>query len=308
MAIGTTAAILMAAGMGASTVGNLIASSKAASAATKAAETQAGAAETASADQLAAAKVQADAILKAAQESGSLQELTYLLGREDTAPWRDVGGGALMTLSDLLQPEGYLAEGYPEFRGQFDFKPQDVTMDPGFDFRLKEGQKALERSAAARGGVLSGASAKALERYAQDYSSGEYGVAYGRKYGEAADRYNQALERYRTNYSVDQANRSNLFGRLSTLAGFGGTSAGQTAALGGDFATSAGRTGEAAAANAANIATAGSRAASDYATSAAAARASGYVGGANAWQQGVSNSFGQIPSYLTMAYLLKGKG
>lgn len=45
---------------------------------------------------------------------------------------------------------------------------------PGYQFRLGEGLKALERSAAARGTLLTGGTLKGLERYAQDYASGEY--------------------------------------------------------------------------------------------------------------------------------------
>lgn len=46
----------------------------------------------------------------------------------------------------------------------------------GYEFRLDEGQKALERSAAARSGVLSGAQIKATERFGQDYATNEYGT------------------------------------------------------------------------------------------------------------------------------------
>lgn len=48
------------------------------------------------------------------------------------------------------------------------------TKTPGYDFRLKEGMNALEGSAAARGGLFSGASMKSLNRYGQDYATGEY--------------------------------------------------------------------------------------------------------------------------------------
>lgn len=45
---------------------------------------------------------------------------------------------------------------------------------PGYQFRLDEGMKAIERSAAARGGLNSGATMKALNRYAQGTASSEY--------------------------------------------------------------------------------------------------------------------------------------
>jgi hypothetical protein len=50
-----------------------------------------------------------------------------------------------------------------------------LETSPGYQFRLGEGLKALERSAAARGTLLTGGAMKGLQRYAQDYASGEYG-------------------------------------------------------------------------------------------------------------------------------------
>lgn len=55
-----------------------------------------------------------------------------------------------------------------------------LQMDPGYGFRLGEGLKALERSAAARGGLMGGATGKALQRYGQDFASQEFGNAYNR--------------------------------------------------------------------------------------------------------------------------------
>ena len=52
--------------------------------------------------------------------------------------------------------------------------------DPGYNFRFNEGARGLERSAAARGGLLSGGFGKAMTRYGQDYASNEYGNVYNR--------------------------------------------------------------------------------------------------------------------------------
>ena len=51
-----------------------------------------------------------------------------------------------------------------------------LEQSPGYQFRLNEGMKALQRSAAARGTLLTGGTLKGLERYAQDYASNEYGT------------------------------------------------------------------------------------------------------------------------------------
>jgi hypothetical protein len=52
--------------------------------------------------------------------------------------------------------------------------------DPGYAFRIGEGQRALERGAGARGGLLSGGFGRKLTRYAQDYASNEYTNVYNR--------------------------------------------------------------------------------------------------------------------------------
>lgn len=87
-----------------------------------------------------------------------------------------------------------------------DFTLADFTKDPGYQFRLDEGRKALEASAAARGMLLSGATLKELDRYNQDFASGEYSNAYNR-------------------FNADRTTR---FNRLASLAGVGQTSLQQT--------------------------------------------------------------------------------
>jgi hypothetical protein len=52
--------------------------------------------------------------------------------------------------------------------------------DPGYQFRINEGMRALENSAAARGGLLSGGFGKQALRYATDYSAQEYTNVYNR--------------------------------------------------------------------------------------------------------------------------------
>jgi hypothetical protein len=60
------------------------------------------------------------------------------------------------------------------------FGADDFVKDPGYDFRKQEGMNTLEGSAAARGGLFSGAAGRAITRYGQDYASNEYDKAYQR--------------------------------------------------------------------------------------------------------------------------------
>ena len=70
------------------------------------------------------------------------------------------------------------------------FGMEQFQQDPGYAFRQAEGMKALERSAAARGGLLSGGTLKGIQRFGQDLASQEYGNAFNRYQVERAARLN----------------------------------------------------------------------------------------------------------------------
>lgn len=117
---------------------------------------------------------------------------------------------------------------------------QFLQMDPGYGFRLSEGMKALERGAAARGGLISGNALRAAQRYGQDVASQEFGQAYGRLAGlasigpSAAGVMNALGQQYATGagniygamgQSAGQAQlqRGSIYGRtLNRLGGLGG--------------------------------------------------------------------------------------
>lgn len=79
--------------------------------------------------------------------------------------------------------------------------------DPSYQFRLSQGQKALENSAAARGVLNTGATLKDILGYGQQFASQEYGniydralQAYDRQYKGALDTQNLAIEQYQNKY------------------------------------------------------------------------------------------------------------
>jgi hypothetical protein len=148
----------------------------------------------------------ADQQQKQAQNAQGLQRDVYNQSRSDQMPWMQAGQS---TLADLLgQMRG----------GGFDTKmdPSQIANDPGFQFRMQEGQKALERSAAARGGLNSGGFMKGMARYSQGLASDEYGKAWER----------------------NQMDNQNRFGRMYQMAGMGQNSAQNLGALGGQYANS----------------------------------------------------------------------
>jgi hypothetical protein len=105
---------------------------------------------------------------------------------------------------------------------------QQLQTSPGYQFRLSEGAKALERSAAARGTLLTGGTLKGLQRYAQDYASGEYQNRYNQLFGLAQLGQNSAAMTANQN-----ANYANNAGNLITQQGnaqSAGTMAGANAA------------------------------------------------------------------------------
>ena len=98
--------------------------------------------------------------------------------REDLRPWREAGGEALFSLSDLL---GLTTEGRdPSEQFGALTKDYEFEQDPGYAFRLAEGEKAMGRGQAARGDFLSGRGMKELGRYGQQFASEEYGKGYER--------------------------------------------------------------------------------------------------------------------------------
>lgn len=142
----------------------------------------------------------ASAMQNAAKDANSTQLYMYDQTRQDQAPYRDAGKNALGQMQN------------PNFQQDFNWNDPgtDNVKDPGYAFRLAEGNKAINAAAAARGMGNSGATLKALTKYGQDYASNEYNNAYNR-------------------FNTNQTQR---FNRLASLAGVGQTANGQTAAAG----------------------------------------------------------------------------
>ena len=99
----------------------------------------------------------------------------------------ETGGGQYPLASaggpGLAQPWTTPFQSPGDFKSPGDFQAPNVTDDPGFKFRMAEGQKALERSAAAKGTLLTGGTLKDLGQYSQGLASQEYANAYGRALG-----------------------------------------------------------------------------------------------------------------------------
>lgn len=122
---------------------------------------------------------QADAARSAQDQSWNI----FQQQRQDFAPWREAGARGLTRLERLVNVP--------------------FEQSPGYNFRFNEGVRAIDRAAAARGMLGSGARLRALQRYGQGLAADEYGT---------------------------------YLNRLAALAGIGQTATSQSAAASAPFA------------------------------------------------------------------------
>lgn len=138
---------------------------------------------------------------------GGVANLVEELYQQQTKDWEEGLKNYNATEGDYSSDYGSLLD---------PFTNDDFIKDPGYQFRLNEGTKGIDRASAARGGYDSGSTLKALARYNQDYASNEFGNAYNR----------------------DASDKSRTYGFLSGTAGAGQNAAGTLAGLGANAANS----------------------------------------------------------------------
>lgn len=170
-------------------IGDLTGANQAAKAAQSAANTQAAATDSAS----------------------KVQKQMYDQTRQDLSGWTNAGNQATSSMMNLLG----LGTGS---------STKAMQQDPSYQFRLNQGLDSVQSSAAAGGGLLSGATLKALNNYASDYASTEYGNAFNRLMGVSQLGENAAAQVGNNGMQTAQAIANN------TMAGANATAAGQVAA------------------------------------------------------------------------------
>lgn len=173
------------------------------------------------------AKKASKAQSKAAEAAIAEQRRQYDLSRADMAPWQVAGSAAIGSLSEMLKP-GY-----------------DHTTSPGYQFRLDEGLRGVENSAAAKGLLQSGGTLKGIDKYAEGLAASDFNDQFNRTASVAA--------------GGQQVN--------NTLGQLGANSANSI----GDLLTQQGN-----------------------------AKASGYMGAANSWINGINNFDSRIQQAASM--------
>jgi hypothetical protein len=178
------------------------------------------------------AKKGAKAQEKATEQAADVQRQIFERQTELAEPFRQAG---ISSQNELMRLLGIGGDASAADYGMLTrgFRPEDFYADPGYAFRLREGEKALERMQSARAGLLSGGAVRAGVRYGQEMGSQEYMNAFNRA----------------------QAQLGTRLGALGSLYGAGQAAAQQVAGQAGQYGS-----------NVANLLTAGGAArASGYA-------------------------------------------
>lgn len=179
--------------------------------------------------------------------STAVQKQMFDTTNAQQAPYRQAGQNALNTIAwgQNIGPQfGDVTQG--EFTHQFNANDLATNLDPSYDFRRSQTLGAAGNLLNLNAGAFSGNALKGVMDYGNNVANTGY---------------QQAFENY-------NANQSNIFNRLSTIAGLGSTANAQGAQLTGSLAPSIG----------------GSIAATG------AAQAGGTVGAANALSGGLNNA------------------
>jgi hypothetical protein len=233
-----------------------------------------GAADTQAAASDRAAQIQQEtAKLNLAQ-----QKQLFDIQNQQTAAGRGAGYQGLTQIRSMLpgqytqyneqgQPIG-TATGQDYLTRQFTAEDFQKNIDPGYAFRLQQGQLANQAAANKAGGLIGGNALAGLNEYNQGMASQEYGNAFNRF----------------------QSQRSNIYNTLASIAGIGQTSQQQANQAASSYGTAAG-----------NIATNLANAQTGLITGAGAAQAAGQVGAANAY----GNALGNVGNTYMFSQMMK---
>lgn len=182
----------------------------------------------------------------AANQANNTQRYIFDQTRKDQAGYRNLGEIALRNLQSGLKSDNrsFLETDFNEDAGRFSkaynpyrdhngiFTGEDFEKDPGYQFRLAEGEKAIRRGASADGGAGGGKTLKALLRYGQNFASNEFNNAYNRFNNDYQNSYARYNQDYMNSYNRYNNNKNSRFNRLSSLAGIGQSSNNTIAGVG----------------------------------------------------------------------------
>jgi len=212
-------------------------------------------------------------------------------------PYAKLGTDTLGTLSTLMAPGGDLNR---------TFNYQDIqNLDPGYQFRQDQAQKALMASAAAKGGALGGGTLQSLLGMSQNMASSEAGAAFSRLTQQQQDRFSRLNSLLGTGFQAAGQQGANITGANQFLASqglTGGQQLGQWMIQPAQYAGTALAGGAETMAN--NAMTAG-RSIADLMSGAGNAAAAGTVGSANSWSNALAGVASSGSNALILDQILK---
>lgn len=170
------------------------------------------------------------------QQSNKLLSDQYNQTRSDLEPYRGYGttaGDSLINnLSQYTTPIP-MSQDMLDLQKPLNIDQKTLETLPGYQFALKQGLKATQNSAAARGLGVSGAALKGAATFTQGLADSNY----SNYFSQQQENVNNAFSRYNTTYQNQVANQGNAFNRLASLVNTGEGAAAQTSAIGNKAAT-----------------------------------------------------------------------
>ena len=188
----------------------------------------------------------------AADRATSLQQQEWQQQQQNEAPWLQAGQAALPQMQRIaagaqnINPTsdpGYAPVNSVANPGQFSFSTTGPNADPSYQWRVAQGNAAVNASAAARGGYFSGATGTALQTQGQNMGSQEYQNQYNRYQTGLQDYMQQEqfnTDQYNQAYNRETSTEVNAYNQFATLAGYGQVANQQLTVGGQNFATNTG--------------------------------------------------------------------
>lgn len=177
---------------------------------------------------------------KAAEKAGNLQadsskyaadlaQKQFDQTRKDQMPWLEAGKGALGQLQNHIKDSpdfndkwgGRIEDAYTNGKLTGGLDPNNFQTDPSYQFRKQEGMDGIQSSAAASGGLLSGAALKSLAGYNSDLASQEYGNAWQRDQAEKQNLMGVLSGNRSQDYQLFSNEDSRKYNQYANMAGVG---------------------------------------------------------------------------------------
>jgi len=191
-----------------------------------------GAAAIGAAGSMAGAGISAGASSAANAANQKMMQQLWAIAQQQNAPYQKFGKAGMNMYQQML-PQLLAQQQYQQFTPEMYkesplYTPMvrnlaELQATPGYQFQLQQGQKQIDQSAAARGGMLSGAQLQASQQFGQKQAATGFQDAWQR----AQTAYQNAFNTYNQQYSNQLAGanaQSSMLGDITKI-GYGAANA-----------------------------------------------------------------------------------